>query len=128
MIDEVLHNLIHLILGQGLDSTVFHVLVPSSWLLNLHLSKPILKERIKLVFVKLSHRSKAGTLEEKVKILVVFSLLRPALFSSLLRMHLILHLLIIGGINWLTIDLGTVILLHHSLLQAIDLVFPQIQH
>jgi len=84
VVDEVLHNLIHLVLREGLDGSILHVLVPGSWLINLHFGESILEEHIELVFIKLSHGSEARSLEEKVKVLVVFGLL-CTIFFSLLR-------------------------------------------
>ena len=121
MIDKVLYNLVHLVFGQRLDGTILHVLVPSSWLLDLHFREPVFEERVELVFVKLRHRSEARSLEEKVKVLVVFGLLGPALFSSLCGVHVVFDLVFVIGIDRSIVELELLILHDHLLTCPVSL-------
>lgn len=95
VIDEALDNQVHLVLGEGLDATIFHILMPSCRLVHLQLAKSLFVECVELNFVELSHGSKARSFEEEVKVLIVFGFLGPPLFPLLLCFHLILYLVFI---------------------------------
>lgn len=104
VVDEALNDGIHFILGDGLDSSVLHVLLPNDWLLRFHLGETSLMERVELVLVEFSHRSEAGSLEEEVEVLIVFRLLDTALFPLLLLLNFILYE-VLGAVDLLWVFL-----------------------
>ena len=104
VVDEALNDGIHFIFGDGLDSSVLHVLLPNDWLVRFHLGETSLMERVELVLVEFSHRSEARSLEEEVEVLIVFRLLDTALFPLLLLLNFILYE-VLGAVDLLWVFL-----------------------
>ena len=103
MLNEIRDDLVHLVQWKELDGTIFHVLVPLSWEFLLHLSKSIFEESIKLVFIEFSHNSKARSLEEEIKVLIVFCSLWPTFFFPGLAWYFIFNLLLVIRIKHLPV-------------------------
>lgn len=71
-VNEIFHHYVHIFFGGCGKSTRFNMLLPLLEIWALQDLLPVSVKLIKLVFEKLSHNSKARSIEEKVKLLIVF--------------------------------------------------------
>ena len=91
MVDETLNDQVHLIFRDRFDTAVFHVLLPSCWLVHLKLSESFFMESIEFVLVELSHCPETRPFKEEVKILIILGLLDTAFFPFHLSFNFIFY-------------------------------------